>query len=132
MKQYQNINNDHDNNDDNDDNNNNNNNNINSNIDSLSNLSNQKRLIEELQEQHKIEKMQLTLQIQELKGRLEWYSKTQERLDLVTSERDRLKLELQHLKTNSKNESFSRPSDSNSILSQSTGRRNLKDIKRIK
>lgn len=90
-----------------------------------------KKLIEELEEQSRIEKMQLTVQIQELRGRLEWYSKTQDRLDLVTAERDKLKTELQNFKINSKNESFLRQ-DSHSVSSQTTGKRNLQDIKRIK
>lgn len=86
--------------------------------------------LQELEEQFEHERSKYTLQIQELHARLKWYSSTQERLDLITKERDELKVKLHELK-NLRNESFSR-ADSQSISTSTGLRRNPHDAKRIK
>jgi hypothetical protein len=83
------------------------------------------RKVFELEKQLQEERSKYLLQIQELSSRLKWYSTTQERLDLVTRERDQFKAMAQHPNSPSRN-------DSQSVISVSTSRRNPQDIKRIK
>jgi hypothetical protein len=77
-------------------------------------------------EEVEVERMKYLQQIHELQSRLKWYAMTQEKLDVITAEKDQLATELREIKARQGQ------GGGQSVMSSTTQRRNPQDIKRIK